>query len=103
MIPARYSSAITSMMPEPHTPVTPVAPVSRRLLLEDRVELPRLYLMFPSPELFAEDDAVLDVTADLMANGRTSRLYRTLMHDQRRAAGLSRSMRPSSMRSPVST
>ncbi len=69
-------------------PVTPVTPVSRRLILEDRVELPRLYLMFPSPELFAEDDAVLDVTADLIANGRTSRLYRTLMHDKRRAAGL---------------
>ncbi|HUR21866.1 MAG TPA: pitrilysin family protein [Vicinamibacterales bacterium] len=69
-------------------PVTPVSAVSRRLLLEDRVELPRLYLMFPSPELFAEDDAVLDVTADLVANGRTSRLYRTLMHDKRRAAGL---------------
>ena len=69
-------------------PVRPVAPVSRRLLMEDRVELPRLYLMFPSPELFAADDAVLDVTADLVANGRTSRLYRTLMHDKRRAAGL---------------
>ena len=69
-------------------PVRPVTPVSRRLILEDRVELPRLYLMFPSPELFAEDDAVLDVTADLVANGRTSRLYRTLMHDKRRAAGL---------------
>jgi zinc protease len=69
-------------------PVMPVTPVNRRLLLEDRVELPRLYLMFPSPELFAQDDAVLDVTADLVANGRTSRLYRTLMHDKRRAAGL---------------
>ena len=69
-------------------PVMPVAPVSKRLLLEDHVELPRLYLMFASPELFAENDAVLDVTADLVANGRTSRLYRTLMHDKRRAAGL---------------
>ncbi len=70
----------------PKTPVVPTTP--RRLLLEDRVELPRLYLMFPSPALFAEDDAVLDVTADLVANGRTSRLYRTLLHDRRRAAGL---------------
>ncbi len=69
-------------------PVLPVASQSRRLILEDRVELPRLYLMFPSPELFAQDDAALDVTADLVANGRTSRLYRTLMHDKRRAAGL---------------
>jgi zinc protease len=66
----------------------PVAPATRRLLLEDRVELPRLYLMYPSPALFAADDAVLDVTADLVANGRTSRLYRTLLHDRRLAAGL---------------
>ena len=70
----------------PKTPAVPVSP--RRLLLEDRVELPRLYLMFPSPALFDDDDAVLDVTADLVANGRTSRLYRTLLHDRRRTAGL---------------
>lgn len=74
--------------PVARLPVTPVASTARRLLLEDRVELPRLYLMFTSPELFADDDAVLDVTADLVANGRTSRLYRTLMHDRQRAAGL---------------
>ncbi len=66
----------------------PVTPSSRRLLLEDRVELPRLYMMWPSPALFAGDDAVLDVLADLIANGRTSRLYRTLIHDRRRAAEL---------------
>ena len=28
MMPARYISAITSMMPEPQMPVTPVAPVA---------------------------------------------------------------------------
>lgn len=84
----RLFGEIPAGPPVERLPVRPVAPVSRRLLLEDRVELPRLYLMFPSPELFAADDAVLDVTADLVANGRTSRLYRTLMHDKRRAAGL---------------
>ena len=69
-------------------PVRPAAAVARRLLLEDRVELPRLYLMWPSPALFSADDAVLDVAADVVANGRTSRLYRTLIHDRRRAAEL---------------
>jgi len=75
----------------PRMPVPPLptaASLPRRLLLEDRVELPRLYLMFPSPALFADDDAVLDVTADVVANGKTSRLYRTLMHDRQRAAGM---------------
>lgn len=62
--------------------------VARRLVLEDRVELPRLYMLWPSPPLFSADDAALDVAADVMANGRTSRLYRTLIHDRRRAAEL---------------
>jgi len=84
----RLFAEIPAGPPVARLPVTPVAPVKRRLLLEDRVELPRLYLMFPSPELFANDDAVLDVMADLIGNGRTSRLYRTLMHEKRRAAGL---------------
>jgi len=74
----------------PVAPVSaaPAAAVARRLMLEDRVELPRLYLLWPSPPLFGDDDAALDVAADIMANGRTSRLYRTLIHDRRRAAEL---------------
>jgi zinc protease len=84
----RLFGEIPAGPPVARLPVTPVTAAPRRLLLEDRVELPRLYLMFTSPELFAQDDAVLDVTADLVANGRTSRLYRKLMHDTQRAAGL---------------
>lgn len=72
----------------PRLSVTPAEAVARRLVLEDRVELPRLYLLWPSPPLFSVDDAALDVAADVMANGRTSRLYRTLIHDRRRAAEL---------------
>ncbi len=47
-----------------------------RLLLEDRVELPRLYLTWHSPAMFADGDAELDLVADLLANGKSSRLYR---------------------------
>jgi zinc protease len=65
-----------------------MAPVADRLILEDRVELPRLYLAWPSPALFAADDAELDLAADLLAAGKTSRLYRTLVHDQRIVAEL---------------
>ncbi len=52
-------------------------------MLEDRVELPRLYLAWPSPPLFSSGDAELDLAADVLANGRTSRLYRRLIYDQR--------------------
>jgi len=58
-----------------------MAPV--RLVLEDRVELPRLYLAWHSPAMFHPGDAELDLTADLLANGKTSRLYRALVYDRR--------------------
>jgi zinc protease len=59
---------------------------SKRLLLEDRVELPRIYLAWHSPAMFSEGDAELDLTADLIAHGKTSRLYRTLVYERQIAA-----------------
>jgi zinc protease len=47
------------------------------------VELPRLYLSWHSPALFAQEDAELDLVADVLASGKTSRLYRALVFDQR--------------------
>lgn len=52
-----------------------------QLVMEDRVELPRLYLAWHSPEMFGRDDADLDLAADLIAHGKTSRLYRSLVYD----------------------
>ncbi len=66
----------------------PMSPRADRIMLEDRVELPRVYLAWPSPALFDADDAALDLAADLLAGGKTSRLYRTLVHDQRVVAEL---------------
>jgi zinc protease len=62
-----------------------------RLLLEDRVELPRLYQAWLTPAMFADDDAELDLAADLLANGKTSRLYRRLVFDHRIATDVSAS------------
>src|SRR5690348_13420058 len=60
-----------------------------RLLLEDRVELPRVYMAWHSPAMFAPGDAESDLLADLLANGKTSRLYRTLVYEQRVALDVS--------------
>src|SRR5205823_9278664 len=62
-----------------------------RLLLEDRVELPRLYTAWLTPAMFRDDDAELDLAADLLANGKTSRLYRRLVFDERIATDVSAS------------
>jgi zinc protease len=61
----------------------------RRLVLEDRVELPRLYLAWHSPAMFAAGDAEMDLLGDLLANGKTSRLYKTLVYDLRIALDVS--------------
>jgi zinc protease len=60
-----------------------------RLRLEDRVELPRLYLAWLTPAMFADGDAELDLASDLLANGKTSRLYRRLVFEQRIATDVS--------------
>jgi zinc protease len=62
-----------------------------RLLLEDRVELPRLYIAWHSPGLFAHEDAELDLVAELLASGKTSRLYRTLVYEERIATEIAAS------------
>jgi len=45
--------------------------------------VPRLYLAWHSPAHFADGDAELDLVADLMANGKISRLYRSLVYERR--------------------
>ena len=61
----------------------------KRLVLEDRVELPRVYMAWHSPAMFAAGDAEMDLVGDLLANGKTSRLYRTLVYEQRIALDVS--------------
>jgi zinc protease len=62
---------------------------SANLVLEDRVELPRLYISWHSPAMFADDDAELDIVADVLAHGKTSRLYKTLVYERRVATDIS--------------
>jgi len=70
--------------PDPVTVAQPAPPADDlKLVLEDRVELPRLYMAWHSPALFADGDAELDLVAEVLSSGKTSRLYRALVYDQR--------------------
>ncbi|HJN46356.1 MAG: peptidase M16 [Acidobacteria bacterium] len=73
------------------TPVTLASgtPDGIRLVLEDRVELPRIYLAWRTPRLFAQGDAGMDILAEMLTGGKTSRLYRTLVHERRIATDVS--------------
>jgi len=50
-------------------------------VLEDRVQLPRVYDAWHTVKAFADDDGTLDVVANVLAGGRSSRLYRRLVYD----------------------
>jgi zinc protease len=66
-------------------PAPPTLTGDQRLFLEDRVELARVYLAWHSPAMFAPGDAELDLVSDLLASGKTSRLYRRLVYQMRLA------------------
>ena len=53
----------------------------RTVILEDSVQLPRLYMCWLSPRMFAPGDAELDMVADILAGGMNSRLYKRLVYD----------------------
>ena len=53
-----------------------------RVRMTDRVGLARTYLNWQSVPLFAPDDAELDILADVLAGGKTSRLYRVLVREK---------------------
>jgi zinc protease len=57
-------------------------------VLEDRVELPRLYVAWHSPALFADGDADFDLLGEILGGGKTSRLYKRLVFESRVATEL---------------
>jgi zinc protease len=76
-------------------PVEAVAPPAalltavKRKTLTDRVTLPRLYLAWLTPRMYAPGDAALDVAASVLAGGKNSRLYKRLVYDTQMAQDVS--------------
>jgi len=61
----------------------------RRAVAEDAVELPRLYLQWHTPGWYQEGDAEFDLLAEIVASGKTSRLYKSLVYEKRIAQDIS--------------
>ncbi|MBM4169260.1 MAG: insulinase family protein [Ignavibacteria bacterium] len=53
----------------------------KKVVLEDRVQLPRVYMAWHSPAHFAPGDAELDIVASILAGGKNSRLYKRLVYE----------------------
>jgi zinc protease len=54
---------------------------SKKIVMEDNVELPRLYINWLTPATFCPGDAELDIVANILAGGKNSRLYKRLVYD----------------------
>jgi zinc protease len=50
-------------------------------VLEDRVQLPRVYHAWHTQKAFGPDDAALQAVAEVLAGGKSSRLYRRLVYE----------------------
>ena len=75
----------------PELALAPARAASARLVLEDRVELPRLYSAWLTPAIFRDGDADLDLASEIIAGGKPSRLYRRLVYEERIATDVSAS------------
>lgn len=89
----RYFGEIPRGPDLPPRPTLPPVVVARDtfLVLEDRVQLPRLYYAWHSPAAFHADDAALDLLAYVLAGDKNSRLYRRLVYDMQAVQGVSAS------------
>lgn len=67
----------------------PVIEKAIQMVQTDDVKLPRVYMAWHSPALYAKGDAALDVLASVLSDGKTSRLYKPLVYEQKVAKDVS--------------
>ena len=72
-----------SKPPSPDMRVDPSIGTDVRVTVPDRVPLPRIYLAHRIPPFGTDAFDALDVAADVLGSGRASRLYASLVRDQR--------------------
>jgi zinc protease len=69
--------------------ITPTLSSEKRDVMEDNVQLPRLYMNWHSPASFRPGDATMDLLASILAGGKNSRLYKRLVYDMQIAQDVS--------------
>jgi zinc protease len=88
---SRYFGGIPRGPQLPPRPQVPAVALQRDtfLVLEDRVQLPRLYSTWHTVKMFHADDAALDVLAYVLAGDKNSRLYKRLVYEAQTAQDVS--------------
>ncbi len=77
----RYFGSLPPGPPVPHLKAWP-APLTadKRMTLQDTVPLPRLYIVWNVPGDGLRDNVLLDLFAEVLGGGKTSRLYQRLVY-----------------------
>ncbi len=79
--------------------VTPPIISERRAVVQDRVELPRVFMGWLTPPIYQAGDAELDMTAQILGGGKSSRLYKSLVYDKQIAQDVSASQNSNALTS----
>jgi zinc protease len=61
----------------------------KRLTFEDRVQVPRLWIQWPSVNMYGADAPALELLGEILAGSRTARLTKALVYDKQIAANVS--------------
>jgi zinc protease len=71
------------------TVAPPRITAEKRLLFEDRVQVPRLYMRWPTVGMKHDDNFALSVLGQILTGSRTARLTKSLVYDTQVAASVS--------------
>ena len=61
---------------------TPAIATERRAVVQDNVQLPRVYMAWLTSPIFRPGDAEADLAATILGGGRSSRLYKKLVYEK---------------------
>jgi len=76
------------LVPKPSVQTPPIA-AERRVVVQDRVELPRVYMAWITSPIFKPGDADADIASTALGGGRSSRLYKKLVYEKQIAQDVS--------------
>ena len=93
---AKYFGDIPRGKPitRPRVAASPITS-EKRLTFEDRVQIPRLSIEWPSVDVHSDDQPALDLLTDILAGSRTARLTKALVYDTQSAASVAAFQNPS--------
>jgi zinc protease len=79
----KYFGTLKRGAPIPRVTIqTPPLTSERRGVIQDRIELPRVYMAWLTPPAFKDGDADAEIASIVLGGGRSSRLYKKLVYEK---------------------